>query len=240
MPRRILIAARTSPLLSELAAAASEAEFHVVMTDTGHEGVSGGGAREAVAENGAAQDGDAKQPAARLDWSGEGLRTLPWNPRSPVSARAVVMKAANLQDGFDAAIVVCNPDRHGAAISETPGGAIEDTIDASVKGRLFVLKELAAYLEKRGGGSLTLVSVTSETTQAPLDATAIGAFEALGDSLFLATEGTNLSVRGFRFQGGDGSEFARFVFEQLTGDSRRGLGKWFRYTGKSRLLSLGL
>ncbi|MFW5786263.1 MAG: hypothetical protein ACOCYC_03385 [bacterium] len=239
MPRRVLIAARTSPLLSELAAAAAEAGLRVVMTDTG-EKPGGGAGREAPSTESASRDNGAERPAARTDWSGEGLRTLSWNPRSPVSARAVVMKSANLEGGFDTAVVVCNPDRHGAALSETPGGAIEDTIDASVKGGLFILKELAAHLEKRGGGSLALISVASEATQAPLDATATGAFEALGESLFLATEGTNLSVRGFRFQGGDRTEFVRFVFEQLLEDSRRGMGKWLRYTGRSRLLSLGL
>jgi NAD(P)-dependent dehydrogenase (short-subunit alcohol dehydrogenase family) len=212
MPRRILIAAHTSSLSSELATAASEAQFRVVLTATGED---------------AADEGSA-----------ETMRSLKWNPRSLVSARAVVMKAANLAEGFDTAIVVCNPERHAQALTESTGGVIEDAVDTAVKGRLFVLKEIAGYFEKRGGGSIGLVSVASETTQAPLDAAVTGAFEALGDSLFLAGEGTHLTLRGYRFQGGEVPDFARYVMEQLASDSKRGVGKWFRYNGRSRLLSL--
>lgn len=212
MPRRILIAAHTSSLSSEFSAAASESQFRVVVTATGED---------------AADQGSA-----------ESVRTLKWNPRSLVSARTVVMKAANLAAGFDSAIVVCNPERHVQALSESTGQMIEDAVDAAVKGRLFVLKELVGYFEKRGGGSIALVSVASETTQAPLDAAVTGAFEALGESLFLASEGTPLTVRGFRYQDGEIPEFARFVMEQVSSDSKRGVGKWFRYNGRSRLLSL--
>mgnify|MGYP006266909113 CR=1 FL=1 len=214
MSPRILLVGRSSPLLSELAAAAAEAGFQVLTTTT-EEGAVDSGARE-------------------------GPRSLPWNPRSLVSSRAVVMKAAHGEGGFQAALVLANPERHGQAISETSSGLIEDTIDDAVKGRLFMLKELFSHFEKRGGGSIALVSLSSEATQAPVDAAASGAFESIGDSLFLASEGTGLSLRGYRFESGDAGEFARFVFEQIGSESRRGLGKWFRYTGKSRRLSLGL
>lgn len=214
MSPRILLVGRTSPILSEIAAAAAEAGFQVLTTTT---------------EEGAVDSGVQ-----------EGLRSLPWNPRSLVSARTVVMKAAHSEGSFQAAVVLANPDRHGQAISETSAGLIEDTVDDAVKGRLFILKELVSHFEKQGGGSIALVSVASEATQAPVDAAATGAFEAIGDSLFLASEGTGLSLRGYRFEAGDAGEFARFLFEQIGAESRRGLGKWFRYTGKSRRLSLGL
>jgi NAD(P)-dependent dehydrogenase (short-subunit alcohol dehydrogenase family) len=213
MRGRVLIAADTSTLSSELAAAASENDYRVVLTAT-------------------------DSPGAEEDGDSPGLRTFPWNPRSLVSARSAVMKSENLEGGLDLAVVVHQPARHADALSETRGGSIEETIDAAVKGRLFMLKELMAVFERRQAGGIILISVTPDTALAPLDATAGGAFQALGDSLFLAAEGTEIAVRGYNFRGGNTGDFARFVFENAVAGTKRGLGKWFRYTGKSGLLSL--
>jgi len=218
MRGRVLIAAQTSPLSSELAAAAAENDYHVVLTAT------------------EAQEGE--HWGSGVEWEKSGLQTVPWNPRSLVSARSAVMKGENLDGGLNAAVVVYQPARHTEALAETGGGSIEQTIDAAVKGRLFMLKELMAAFEKREAGSIILISVVPDTALAPLDATAMGAFNALGDSLFLAAEGTAVSVRGYAFGGGDAGEFARFVFDNAAAGTKRGLGKWFRYTGKSGLLSL--
>ena len=91
------------------------------------------------------------------DTFGDSLRYIPWTRRSLISARTMML--AIEADGTipERAIVVCAPEGINTSLHDTSAATIEETVDAAVKGYLFVLREIAAAYIRRGAGDLTIL-----------------------------------------------------------------------------------
>ena len=168
----------------------------------------------------------------------EGLVSTIWNRRSPLSARSVIIRAANVLETIDEVIVVYQGHGEFRPFHELSSADIETTIDADVKGYLFLLREVLLYLNKQGSGILTLVfQHPLEQLGAPLEAGAAALFRAIGDELFAAYNNEPIVLRGFESTIDSPKEFAQFVLTAGENRPERTRGKWLKYTGKSGLFS---
>lgn len=159
-----------------------------------------------------------------------------WNRCSPLSARALLVQAANVAAPITDVVYLHAPHSRTTPFHETSATAIEAVVDVDTRGRLFFLKEALGCLQRGGGGSLTLLfdgELSAEST--PLDAESAGAFLALGRSLFTQYQNEPVQLRGFQSAGAAAEPFARFVVQQLGAESSRQRGRWQKYSGKPTL-----
>jgi len=168
----------------------------------------------------------------------EGLLSTIWNRRSPLSARSVIIRAANELETIDEAIVVYQAHGGFQPLHELSAADIETGIDADIKGYLFLLREVLLHLNKQGSGILTLVfQHAPEQPGAPLEAGAAAVFRAIGNELFAAYHNEPILLRGFESTIDNPKEFAQFILTVGQDRPERTRGKWLKYTGKSGLFS---
>ncbi len=188
------------------------------------------------------------------DTFGESLRYLPWNRRSLVSSRSLMLAvAAEVENGREGAgketppegasgnlshaIVVCTPEGLNASLHDTPAVTIEETIDAAVKGYLFVVREIAATFMRSGRGDLTVLWYDPGVdVLPPLDGTLAGAVDGLVRSLVAFYENEAVTIRGLSASDGDGRSVARWVVEQIFERGEKSAGRRQRYGQKMGIL----
>lgn len=208
MGKSLLIAGQTSKLLDELVREARTAGYEVTAT------------LDEAAED--RNDAD------------EGLRFVRWRRRSPLSARTVVLQAAGVTSGIDEAIVVHSPDGKREPLHELQSAGVEQAVDASVKGPLFLLRELLGHFQKRGGGALDLVMYQPDgDVTAPLDACTAGGFYGVTGGLFTYYRNEPIALRGFSCNEQQPAEFAAYVVGLML--EGKGAGKWNRFTSRGRI-----
>jgi len=211
MGKSLLIAGKNSKLLDELVREARAAGYEVTAT----------------------LDDQAED---RTDYEGE-LRWVRWRRRSPLSARTVVLQAAGVAGGIDEAIVLQSPDAAREPLHELQSATLEQAVDGSVKGPLFMLRELMGHFQKRGGGrglSLVLYRPDGEVT-APLDACTAGSFEGIASGLFTYYRNEAVTIRGFSASEPEPAEFAAYIIGILA--EGKGGGKWNRFSSRGGLFS---
>ncbi len=218
MERHVLIAGRGSAVLEALVQEAIGAKARVLRTlDSGQD----------------------KPPVP--EGSEDLLGLTIWNRRSPLSARSVVIRAANVLSNIDEAFIVySSSDEKFRPFHELSPTDIELKVDSDVKGYLFLTKEVLAQLSRQRGGTISLVfQHPGAILGSPLEAVASAGFRSTGDELFMAYQNEPIILRGFESTAGDVNEFARYVFAAGTEKAERTRGKWQRFTGKSGLFSFG-
>lgn len=217
MKKTILIAPFDGPLASALASEARSAGWSVALALARGPGVPG-------AEAGAEAKGEA------------GSVTIAYEPRSFVSASALVIAAENALGPLDAAILVFDPAEAKADFLGAKPGELAALVEERCSGPLFLARELARRFESRRSGKLLLVSPESPRDAAlgPAAAMAEGAFEGLGEGLFAAAAASSAwSAYGLRDASGQGERPARFALELLSEAKPTKAGRWLRYSGKS-------
>lgn len=178
------------------------------------------------------------------DTFGESLRYIPWKRRSMISSRSLML--ALEQNGADAtsgggaptrAIVVCAPEGVNTSLHDTESSTIESTIDAAIKGYLFVIRELAATFIRRGSGDLTIVWYDPGVEiLPPVDAAIAGAVDELVRSMLTYYDGEAFSVRGLYASDADGRNVAQWVMEQIVDKGDKSAGRRQRFGQKMGLL----
>ncbi len=170
------------------------------------------------------------------DSIGEQLTYLTWSRRSLLSARSLVLSADHNSGGFAKAIVVCSPEGIHAPLHETQSALIEERIDLSMKGYLFLIKELSAYLLRSGGGDLTILWYDGGAEiLAPLDAAIGGAMRELARSLLAFYENEPVRIRGLEASEADTRAVAKWAIDMSLDRSERSSGRWQKY-GRSGIL----
>ena len=174
----------------------------------------------------------------------ESTSIISWNRRSALSSRSVLLHATNLFGRLDEAIVIFTPAHDLATFHESSIVGIEDRIDAEVKGYLYILREILGQLVRQGAGRVALVlQHPSEELQSPLEATVVGSFAALAESLDRYYQNEPVIIERFRTDGDDAPGFANFVLDRLDVDrgqrerARRSGGRWLRYPARVRFLT---
>ncbi len=175
-----------------------------------------------------------KDAAAPGEISDKNLVMLPWNRRSPLSARNVVLGGLNAFGAIDEAAILYTPAGDSRQLHELPAPVIEEMIDSQIKSQFFMLKEVLLHFEKERKGVLSLIMHTEGTdTLAPLDAMAMNSFEALANSVFTFYQNEPFIVNAFESGTTQAGAFAEHIRNTLKEQARTSGGKWYRYPEKS-------
>lgn len=171
------------------------------------------------------------------DSVGSGLCYVPWSRRSLLSARSMLLSVDRDSQGFSRAILVCAPEGVNTPLHQTESALIEQTVDAALKGYLFVLKELLAYFVRRGEGDLTVVWYDGGAdVLPPFDAALASAMQGLVRSLLTFYEEEPVVLRGLHGSESDARAVARWVVEQILDRPGKSGGRWQKYGQRSGIL----
>lgn len=141
---------------------------------------------------------------------------ISWNRRSALSARSVVLHATNVFGTVDEAIVIFAPTEESATFHESSIVSIEDRIDAEVKGYVYILREVLAQMMKQGSGRLALMMHhPPEDLLTPLEATAVGSFASLTNSLAHYYQNEPIMIDRLRSHSDDVAGYAAFALDRL-------------------------
>lgn len=177
----------------------------------------------------ATHDGVGEHPEVP-DTIGDALSYVAWSRRSLLSARSMILSVDRESRGFRKAIVVCAPEGVHSPLHETESALIEERVDTSLKGYLFAIKEIGAYLLRNGGGELSILWYDGGAEiLAPLDAAIAGAIRELVRSLFAFYENEPLVIRGFEASDAESRAVSRWVLDVTLERSAKTAGRWLKY-----------
>ncbi|GEM_PF-1308621 len=220
MENGVLIAGKTTPFLADLIQEGLKRSYSVIAS------------RDPANADSAAPGEPGEEP-------GEHLLYLPWKRRSLISARSLLLQAGLACEGTPGIIVAASPEGVHSPFHQTGSALIEERIDESLKGYLFLLKESLAYLLQNGGGMLTFVLFDGGAeVMAPVDAAIRGALTGLVQSLFEFYEAEPVDIRALHATDADSQAMAGWVFDSVSDRSSRLGGRWVRYGQRSGLFGI--
>ena len=202
MPRTVLVSEGDSPLGMILARLFVSRGSRVMLTVD----------RPAAGERGPAA------AAERMTLS------VPWNRRSPLSARTVLLTAANAFESVDEIVILEPPVAAAVSLPETGSAEIERAFD-DARGPVFLAREALAYLKRRGSGVLCLVS--GGPAASPLESAMRECFRGLCSSLLAGSGAGGIVVNGFQSGGVEHEEYGAFIDRTLEEKARKISGRWF-------------
>jgi NAD(P)-dependent dehydrogenase (short-subunit alcohol dehydrogenase family) len=211
MPRTILVSEADTPLGARLADLFLARGARVVAT----------AARGPGGEQGPVRSG----PDSRK-------LTVPWNRRSPMSARALLLDAANAFDSVDEAVIIEPPCVVSAGLHEIPSTDIERAFD-DAKGPLFLAREILASFLVQGSGVLCMVSLGPAS--GPMENGVRESFRGVCSALFTAPGLKGITVNGFQAASVDVEEYAAFIDRTLEEKARKISGRWFVWQARGGL-----
>ncbi len=178
--------------------------------------------------------------ASAINESGDGNESRridgKWNRRSLLSARNLVLQGLNTFGKIDKAILIHECRQDERSIHELSPTAIDRSIDESLKGIFFLLRELMSYFVRQGTGNLAMVHYSpGDYTKLPLDAAFSAAFRAATDSLCTLYQNEEITINGFECFRERPDDFGKFILQSLAGRAASTKGKCYRYGAVSRL-----
>ena len=183
----------------------------------------------------ATHDSDSGSPEVP-DGIGEQLSYTPWNRRSLLSARSVVLEMGGFDDVVQHALVVCSPEGINTPFHKTESALLEERIDSAYKGYLFLLKELISYFSRIGAGELTVIIYDGGAeVMPPFDATLMAAMQGLVKSLFLFYESEPVEIRALQASDSDSRGVAQWVLESVFDRGAKTVGRLTKYGQRGSL-----
>ncbi len=181
----------------------------------------------------------ARSGALEVAGVGDEATVVPWNRRSALSARSVVLHAHNLYGRLDEAVIVFSPVRESVPFHESSIVSIENRTDAEVKGYLFMIREILALFQKQRSGTLVLAVLEQESElQSPLEAISYGGFVSGAEAMQRYYANEALEVRLCSTRSTDTAGYAEHIVDVLDAPaSRRPRLEWQRYQARSRIFS---
>ena len=160
---------------------------------------------------------------------------IPWNNRSPLSAKDLILECQNKMDGFDNALTIFTSRQSNKPIHEISSAEIESAIDSSLKGNIFILKEIILYFQKIGTGNIALIhDIEHGEILAPLYAVEAGGLSTLARSLFASYQNEQLSINSYRSNSEELTDYAEYIFKNITESVKQVHGKNFKFQSKGR------
>jgi NAD(P)-dependent dehydrogenase (short-subunit alcohol dehydrogenase family) len=217
MPRTVLVTEADSPLGAALARL-----------------LAGKGCSVVAAVQGAAA-GSGNAPALPA-----GIVSVPWNRRSPVSSRNLLLTALNSFPSLDEALVLEPVCPVAGRLEDAESAAIEKAFD-DARGPVFAAREILAHFRTSGAGVLALVS--GGTATGPVEGGVRELFRGVASGLLaaaaLSSAGVNGAVMVNGFQQGDSSveEYAAFIDRTLDEKARKISGRWFTASSRGGIFS---
>ena len=181
-------------------------------------------------------DDAAPTPDEKID---KDIITIPWNTRSPLSARNLVLSCLNTYGNIDEAVIIYSPGVENRPVHELPAALIEEAIDVKIKSLFFILKEILSHFQLEKKGSLSfLLNYEGNDILPPLEAAASGGIKALINSLFPVYQNEPVKINGFESSSPKSDEFADFVIKILREKGNSSHGKWYKYSEKGKFFSM--
>ncbi|MGA2974155.1 MAG: hypothetical protein ABSF77_02470 [Spirochaetia bacterium] len=157
--------------------------------------------------------------------SGRSILNVPWNRRSPASARTVLLTVLNSLENIDEAVILEPPSPTAAPLHEASSSDIERAFD-DAKGPAFIAREVLSWFLRSGAGVLCMVS--GGPPAGPLESGARECFRGFASSLLAGPGGAGIVANGFQNGGGvDVEEYAAFIDRTLEEKARKISGRWF-------------
>ena len=198
MPRTVLVSEGDTPLAAALSRLLAARGYRVVL---------------------AVERASGRTPAA-----GGGPLCIPWNRRSPLSARTVFLDTLNAAGSIDEVLVLEPACPAPATLAETGSVEIERAFD-DARGPVFLAREALAHFKGRGGGVLGMVSGGLSTS--PLECGVRECFRGVAGALMGSGGTGGLIVNGFQSGGASADEYAAFIDRTLEEKARKISGRWF-------------
>ncbi|MDR3130015.1 MAG: hypothetical protein LBU18_00535 [Treponema sp.] len=167
--------------------------------------------------------------------SGQARISLDWNPGSAISARTLILAAENRLDRIDEAIVVCAPPSLRRRADQLAPADIDILVNDYIKGWFFLVKELTASFNARGGGTLALaLSDATAGNERKGESDLIGpsvsaSFRAFAQGLLAVASDKPYQTLAFFSDAGEDAEFAAYIFKIIEENNNRNLGRWHKY-----------
>ncbi len=160
---------------------------------------------------------------------------IPWNNRSPLSAKDIILECQNRMEGFDNALTIFSLEQNNSPIHEISTAKIENSIDSSLKGNLYILKEIILYFQKTGSGNISLVhDIEQSEIPAPLYAVEAGGLSALTMSLFASYQSEKLTINSYKSNSGELDNYAEYIYKNINERTKPIHGKTFKFQSKGR------
>lgn len=160
---------------------------------------------------------------------------IPWNNRSPLSAKNIILECQNKMEGFDDVLTIFSSEQNNKPIHEISSAEIESTIDSNLKGNLFILKEIILYFQKIGAGNISLIhDIEQGEILAPLYAVETGGLSTLTKSLFVSYQNEQLTINSYRSNSGELTDYAKYIFNTISERTKPVHGKIFKFQAKGR------
>ncbi len=161
------------------------------------------------------------------------LIEIPWNIKSPLSAKNLILECQHKLNGFDEALVILSSQHSNKPIHEILSSDIEYAIDISLKGNIFLLKELILYFQNVKTGNISLVHNSPQSKIfAPLYAASAGGLAELTKSLFASYQNEQLTINSFMSGSELIEEYAEYIFHNISGRTKKLHGKILRFQDK--------
>jgi NAD(P)-dependent dehydrogenase (short-subunit alcohol dehydrogenase family) len=154
---------------------------------------------------------------------------------SSIRVRSMFMKAIRDFEALDEVILVHTPLGDHSPIHEVPAVTIENTVDAAIKGYMYIAKEALAYFTKKQQGTFTFVVAGQHEAISSLDAVLSGGFRSLADSLFRMYQNEPVNIIGFETTETQPEGYAEFIVRTLTEKEKQSKGRWIPYTDRQGL-----
>jgi NAD(P)-dependent dehydrogenase (short-subunit alcohol dehydrogenase family) len=166
---------------------------------------------------------------------GKSVVWVPWNRRSPASAKNLVVSALNSVGRIDEALLLSAPPGRGEPLGEgpfheLPAAEIERALDQSLKPAAFLARELVTHFLQAGGGVLALVSFCARPADGfspALERCVREGFKGLATSLLASYADSGFLLNAFQSFGATPEEFAQFIEKTLEEKGRKISGRWF-------------
>ena len=166
------------------------------------------------------------------------LIEIPWNSRSPLSAKNMILDCQNKMGGFDEALTILSSEYNNKPIHEVSSSDIEDAIDTNLKGNIFALKEIIQYFQNKGSGNISLIhNMNQNGIHAPLYALGAGGLSELSKSLFASYQNEKLAINSFSSQSFEIDEYADYIFKNISERGKTVHGKMFKFQDRGMLKS---
>ena len=158
---------------------------------------------------------------------------IPWNNRSPLSAKDIILECQNKMEGFDDALTIFSSQQNNRPIHEISSADIENAIDSGLKGNLFVLKEIILYFQKIGSGNISLINdIEHSEILAPLYAVETGGLLTLAKSLFASYQNEQLAINSYRSNSEELGDYAEYIYKNITERTKPVHGKIFKFQNR--------
>ena len=158
--------------------------------------------------------------------------TIPWNPTSTLSTRAVIAACKSSLERCDLAYVLCGAGAVPTSFHEPSAVSLQEYVDTNLTGPTLMLKELLQHFLTQEQGSIVLIHhQPGGLYESPLYVAVQAALEQLGDELFRAYAESPVTLQGFRSSESDLGVLSDSVSEETP--TLRSSTKWQRLGARS-------